>query len=98
MRYPAPSTIAELVGVLYTVEGSTMGGQSIARCLREGGFDRLPMRFFSGHGGHANARWHEFLAFADASCPATDHKSAALTVASWFHAIKKHLDAWQSFD
>jgi len=98
MRYPAPATIAELVGVLYTVEGSAMGGQSIARCLRQGGFDRFPMRFFSGHGENANARWHEFLAFADASCPATGHKSAALTVASLFQAIKSHLDASQSFD
>jgi heme oxygenase len=98
MRYPAPATIAELVGVLYTVEGSALGGQSIARCLRQGGFDRLPMRFFSGHGDHADDRWHEFLAFADAACPATDHKSAALTVASVFQAIKEHLDAWQSFD
>lgn len=98
MRYPAPATIAELVGVLYTVEGSGLGGQSIARCLRQGGFGRLPMRFFSGLGEHANARWHEFLAFADASCPATDHKSAALTVASLFQAIKEHLDACQSFD
>jgi heme oxygenase len=98
MRYPVPATIAELVGVLYTVEGSAMGGQSIARCLRQGGLDRLPMRFFSGHGEHADARWLEFLAFADASCPAADCGSAAMTVASLFQAIKKHLDACQSFD
>jgi heme oxygenase len=95
MRYLAPATVAELVGVLYTVEGSAMGGQSIARCLRQGGFGGLPMRFFSGHGEHANAQWHEFLAFADACCPAAGHESAALTVASLFQAIKKHLDAWQ---
>jgi heme oxygenase len=97
MRYPTPATVAELVGVLYTVEGSAMGGQSIARCLRQVGFDRLPMRFFSGHGEHADARWHEFLAFADASCPAADCESAALIVASLFQAIKEHLDASLSF-
>jgi heme oxygenase len=98
MRYPAPATVGELVGVLYTVEGSAMGGQSIAHRLRQGGFDRLPMRFFSGHGEHAVGRWHEFSAFADASCPAASHESAALTVASLFDAIKKHLDVRQPFD
>jgi heme oxygenase len=97
IRYPAPASVAELVGVLYTVEGSALGGQSIARRLRQGGFDNLPMRFFSGHGEHADVRWHEFLAVADASCPATGHKSAALTVASLFQAIKNYLDAMQSF-
>jgi heme oxygenase len=98
MRYPVPATVADLIGVLYIVEGSAMGGQSIARCLRQGGFDKLPMRFFSGRGEHAGARWHAFLAFADASCLAAESKSAALTVAAMFRSIKEHLDACQSFD
>ena len=98
MRYPAPTTIAELVGVLYTVEGSAMGGQSIARCLRRAGFDVLPMRFFSGYGEDAEVRWREFLTFADETCAGADNPSAAATAASLFQAIKTHLDEWQSGD
>ncbi|PKU26332.1 biliverdin-producing heme oxygenase [Telmatospirillum siberiense] len=90
MRYPVPSTIGELVGILYAVEGTTMGGRHIVRCLRQ--FDNLPKRFFSGYGEHTESRWHEFLAFAAAACPAADHQSAAVSAASVFHAIKAHLD------
>ena len=98
MRYLAPTTFAELVGILYTVEGSAMGGQSIARCLWRGGFDDLPMRFFSGYGEDTEVRWREFLAFADETCPTADRQSAAATAVSLFQAIKSHLDEWQSGD
>jgi heme oxygenase len=90
MRYPVPETIGELVGVLYTVEGTTKGGQHIVRCLRQ--FDGLPTRFFSGYGEDTETRWDEFLAFADAACPVADHPSAAVSAVSLFHAIKAHLD------
>ena len=89
MRYPAPATVAELVGVLYTVEGSALGGQSIARCLRQGGFDRLPMRFFRDTANTPTldgmSSWR--LPMRHAPRPAAN--SAALTVASLFQAITR---------
>ena len=98
MRYVVPTTVAELVGVLYTVEGSTMGGRSIARCLRLGGFAVLPTRFFSGYGEDTEVRWREFLAFADETCPIADRKLAAASAVLLFQAIKMHLDEWQLGD
>ena len=95
MRYPAPTTIAKLVGVLYIVEGSAVGGQSIARCLQQGGFHALPMRFFSGYGEDTEVRWREFLTFADEICPTADRSSAAAIAVSLFQAITTHLDEWQ---
>ena len=97
--HPVPATAAELVGVLYVVEGSALGGQSIARRLRQGGFDSLPLRFFSGSGELGAVRWREFLAFADEACLAADQQSAAAAAAvSVFRAIRTHLDAWRSVD
>lgn len=93
--YSGPATIPELVGALYTVEGTTLGGQHILRCLRQRGFDSLPQRFFTGYGDQTEALWGEFLAFASRVCPADDHQLAAETAASLFQGVKTHLDGWQ---
>lgn len=66
---------AALAGVLYTLEGSTLGGQVISAHLAqhqglsaEGG-----ARFFSGYGAQTEARWGQFWQWAVAVCP--DHRS-----------------------
>jgi len=92
MGFPAPATIAELVGLLYVVEGSAMGGQSIVRCVRKSALENPPLRFFSGSGARAEDRWREFLDFADASCSPADRGPAARTVLALFAAIEIHLD------
>ncbi len=58
-----PITSAEqLIGEIYVIEGSTLGGQVIARLLQ----GRLAVtaesggRFFHGHGDSTQQRWHEF--------------------------------------
>jgi heme oxygenase (biliverdin-IX-beta and delta-forming) len=57
----------EAIGVLYAIEGSTLGGQVIARHLAQNlGIDRATgARYFSGYGLETESRWQEFCRFAE---------------------------------
>ena len=92
---PELQSIGALIGVLYTVEGSTLGGQYIARNLRQHPGAGLPMQFFSGYGENARQRWSEFLQFADANCPPNEIEAATSTAVLLFESIRVHLDCCQ---
>jgi heme oxygenase len=74
LRAPVIATPAALVGQLYVVEGSTLGGQVIARQLEVslGLTAETGARMFAGHGANTAERWQSFWDFAAASCPAAD--------------------------
>jgi heme oxygenase len=59
-----------VVGALYVLEGSTLGGQVIARQLAEsiGVYPGKGASFFYGHGDDTQAHWKEFLCFAAEVC------------------------------
>lgn len=59
---PDPGNCAVGLGCLYVLEGSTLGGQLIARELeRRLGFDQNPgASFFTTHGKDVGAMWKEF--------------------------------------
>lgn len=64
-----PADIAELAGVLYTIEGSTLGGQVISRHLsvHQGlGPDRGG-RFFFAYSDLTDQCWHQFNSFLNAT-------------------------------
>src|SRR5208283_5357264 len=61
---PRPlASLAALLGALYVLEGSTLGGAQIARALkgRIGGETEEGRRFFLGHGDRHGAMWAEFV-------------------------------------
>ncbi|MEI6335922.1 MAG: biliverdin-producing heme oxygenase [Methylococcaceae bacterium] len=60
-------TVWELVGVLYVVEGSTLGGQMITQLLAKNlGFTRdTGSCFFTGYGENTQPFWQRFIAFSD---------------------------------
>jgi heme oxygenase len=93
-QLPVPATTGQLVGILYTIEGSAQGGRVIARLLGELPFSNLPIAFFSGYGDLSRQRWNEFLEFADAHCPDEERETAAKVAAQTFDAIRHHLDAY----
>jgi heme oxygenase len=95
MNPPALTSISDLVGVLYTLEGSTQGGQVIARLLRQLPIGNLPTSFFDGYGALSHQRWKEFLQFADTVCPEQEWELAAGAAATTFEAIGAHLDAYR---
>jgi heme oxygenase (biliverdin-IX-beta and delta-forming) len=93
--FPIPNSVPALVGVMYTVEGGTQGGQFIARTLRKAGFNDLPFAFFEVY-RELNAQcWEEFWQFADRSCSSEDHEVAAQSAVAMFRATHQHLDACQ---
>ncbi len=62
------------LGALYVLEGSTLGGQVIARALA--GQPWLPpggLRTFNPYGAETGARWRAFRAGAEALAPAHTH-------------------------
>jgi len=91
---PVPQSVAELVGILYTIEGASQGGQVIARVLREGPLANVPTAFFRGYGPLSRQRWDEFLEFADAQCSGDEQEVAAASAVSTFEAIRCYLDAY----
>ena len=55
---PPLDTWPQLLGAMYVVEGSTLGGQVIARALAKAG---IPLQaYFSGYGEQTGARWKQF--------------------------------------
>jgi heme oxygenase len=57
----------KIIGTLYAIEGSALGGQVILRHLSEnmGLSGATGARFFSGYGHDTPLRWQEFGAFAE---------------------------------
>ena len=62
---PRVDSLGELLGVLYPLEGATLGGQVISPHLERnlGLTPGAGARFFAAYGAGTPARWHEFLAF-----------------------------------
>lgn len=92
---PLAGGLAPLVGVLYTIEGSTLGGQVISRHIgthlglaaANGG------RFFFGYGPETPNYWAEFEAFMEASLASSEQFAQALGAArDTFMLMEKILD------
>jgi len=63
--------IGQLAGVLYVIEGSTLGGQIIVRHLEQNlGLTRQSgARFFHGYGTDTEAHWQEFCVWLETLSP-----------------------------
>lgn len=85
---PPLHTRAQLLGAMYVLEGSTLGGQVIARQLAKNG---IPTRaYFSGHAEQTGPLWKSFVGLlAQAATPATTDD----IVASATHTFQR-LHAW----
>ncbi len=96
--WPAPKidTVAALVGRLYAIEGSTLGGQVIARQLQAslGVGPSSGARIFHGHGEATAARWQEFQDFAAWACAADDAAKACAAADAMFGELEQLLDLW----
>jgi heme oxygenase (biliverdin-IX-beta and delta-forming) len=90
---PSLDSTGALFGTLYTLEGSTLGGQYIARHLPP----RFPLRFYTVYGDQTARRWGEFLQIANARCPRSEYETAAAAAVALFVAIKAHLDNCQRY-
>ena len=85
---PPLRTRAQLLGTMYVMEGSTLGGQVIARQLAKAG---IPMRqYFMGYGGRTGALWKTFCQQLAEAAPAAGPDEVVAAAGRAFH----HLDAW----
>jgi heme oxygenase len=97
---PAMDSAGKLVGALYVIEGSTLGGQVISRQISASLGLTAPhgARFFNGWGEQTEARWNTFWRYADEICTAADHATAAVAAVAFFDALRRGLDRareWQ---
>lgn len=60
--FPAPGSRAEALGMLYVLEGSTLGGRFIAGALAARGVTDPDLAFLDPYGSETGARWRAFLA------------------------------------
>ena len=80
---PKIEHIGQLIGVLYAIEGSTLGGQVISRCLEKNkGLTSVSgARFFNGYGQRTKIMWQEFLCFAETISEMEEECQAAVNSA-----------------
>ncbi len=76
-------TIGQLVGVLYVVEGSTLGGRMISQVLAKNySFtDTAGSCFFIGYGENTGTFWQQFITFSDSLSGDNDECQAAVEAA-----------------
>lgn len=87
-----PDSPGAVIGLLYTVEGATLGGRFLARRIGERPGPALPLRFLSGYGDATEQRWQAFWHFADAQQgPGIEADAVAAAVAA-FSAFAAFLD------
>lgn len=67
-RLPPLATIDAIVGTLYVLEGSRLGGAMIARHVRHVLGNQVPLRFFAAAPLQGQA-WAAFWVFAENLCP-----------------------------
>lgn len=71
---PPLATRAQMLGALYVLEGSTLGGQVITRQLAKAGLGQR--RYFAGHAEHTGPLWKSFCQLLAAE--ATDDNQAEI--------------------
>jgi heme oxygenase len=97
--FPAIENKAQLTGVLYTLEGSTLGGQHISRCLEKshGLTSDSGACFFNGYREQTLSMWQVFLDFAE-SLPVPEHAEAARSACQVFELFEKVLGDLSSME
>ena len=60
--FPLPISPAQALGMLYVLEGSTLGGRIILRMLASRGVQDPSLAFLDPYGAQTGARWRGFLA------------------------------------
>lgn len=85
--FPIPKNVAELVGMIYVLEGSTMGGQFLSHKIG----NKYPMRFFNGYGDNTAQKWQEFWVFANSVCAVDQYDDVGEMAILLFGLIELHL-------
>lgn len=63
--FPPPADVAEALGMLYVVEGASLGGNVILKRLRDKGANRTELAFLHPYGKDSGLMWRRFLSAAE---------------------------------
>ncbi|UOQ69662.1 biliverdin-producing heme oxygenase [Hymenobacter volaticus] len=85
---PSLHTWPELLGAMYVIEGSTLGGQVIARQLTKAGISTRT--YFSGYGDQTGLMWKSFCQLLGQAAMEVNQDEIVLSARRTF----QHLDAW----
>jgi heme oxygenase (biliverdin-IX-beta and delta-forming) len=93
---PSPASLAGALGVMYVLEGATLGGQVIVRMLSEkhGLSPTTGAAFHHGYGPANGARWRQFKEAAEGHLTATAlHDEAVRCARATFRTFESWLRA-----
>jgi heme oxygenase len=88
---PLVRSRAEVLGVMYVLEGSALGGMQIAKHLAAFPFTRGRSSFFVSDGAAVSARWKSFLTFLE-DVPESEWSSVCSSATRTFES----LDRWMA--
>lgn len=72
---PPPRSKAEALGLLYVLEGSSLGARVIKKQATAQGQDMAGLSFLDPYGDRVGERWKSFLAVLARECPADDDQA-----------------------
>jgi len=84
-QLPPLGTRAQLLGAMYVLEGSTLGGQVIARQLAKAGI--AAHAYFTGRGDHTGPLWKVFCQQLEAAGAAEDSAEIVQSAITVFQAL-----------
>lgn len=86
---------SEALGMMYVLEGSTLGGKVIRRGLEAAGQDMTGLSFLDPYGAAAGERWRGFQAVLDARIDGPEATAAAVAgaMAGFRHAERRLCEA-----
>ncbi|MBU1374761.1 MAG: biliverdin-producing heme oxygenase [Alphaproteobacteria bacterium] len=89
-----PAGVAEALGRMYVLEGSTLGGRVIRRTVEARGDSMVGLSFLDPYGDRVGERWRAFLAVLDAQARTPDDVEAMVrgAVAGFHHAERRLCD------
>lgn len=93
-----PTSSGGLLGALYVVEGSTLGGLMLARALSSlfGPETMDGRRFFCGYGERHGAMWRDFVIRLEASAETPDQRTEIVNSATkTFHSFEVWMKEWR---
>lgn len=94
-KFPVMTSVSQLMGYLYTKQGSTLGGGVMSKTLRRG-LSLAPLtdqQFFAGYGRETGERWQFFIDYLFAAAPDLRFEETVDTAVASFRTIAAVCDA-----
>ena len=87
--HPEPGSRSEALGMMYVLEGSTLGGRIILRELAKRGLDVSELGYLDPYGVDTGRRWRAFVSVLEAETagdPSSMEEACSGAVKGFLHA------------